>query len=265
MSQSLQPLVHHRGNIGHSATPDERERHSVTQPQHDPWAAAGIDNTAQQTPPANQAPPANQGGGSQLATSYANKPSSLFSGGGEALPPSLFNLSHAPGTTFSGKIVAPPRDVHSTSHPNASKDGRRYPLYWVTDAQGNRRPGTEPTDPRTGEKNDPVKDTVVELQTDLRMTSAEMLAVNPNRDPNYVDDGKRVWQVSGSKRPKGHVAGQPTNPMRALLDAIEEAAGRLKIVDDESLVGKTLTVKRVQRLQPGVQTSPWTFVAKLDA
>lgn len=53
--------------------------------------------------------------------------------------------------------------------------------------------------------------------------------------------------------------------MRALLDALEAAVkAGVPITDDESMVGLKLTVRRVQRLQPGATTSPWTYVAKLE-
>lgn len=238
--------------------------------QNDPWAAAQA-YTAPQQAPQTYAPPAGQqyGGGeggsqaSSLAGSFAPQPGSgsqLFAPQGESLP-ALFTLTHAPGTEFRGKILSAPRDVQSTSYPRTPGDPR-LPLFWTTDPQGKRVPGPAPIDPITGKPNDKVMDTVVELQTDARLTPEERARTGRQ---DYQDDGRRIWQISGSKRPKGHELGKPTNSMRALLDAIEIAVkSGIKITDEESMVGLYLTVKRVQRVQPGVGTSPWTFVARLE-
>lgn len=239
----------------------------MTWPANDPWAAAAAPHA---TTAAQNDGQGGEGGGVQgsqsgLSGSYAapaGTASQLFSGPTGNFYPALFNKTHEPGTTFSGTIISPPKDVQSTSFPRNPGDPR-LPQYWCTDAQGKRAPGTDRVDPRTGQVNDPVMDLLVELQTDVRFDAATLAAIG--RPADYVDEGKRAWQVSGSKFPKGHVAGQPTNGMRALLDALEAAVkAGVPITDDESMVGLKLTVKRVQRLQPGVSTSPWTYVAKLE-
>jgi hypothetical protein len=210
------------------------------------------------------APAAGSGQGSNLSGSFASKGSSLFSGGNGNFYPALFNKTHAPGTEFSGIILTPPRDVQSMSFPRNPGDPR-LPQYWVTDpATGKRVPGTTAVDPITRLPNDPVQDLLIELQTEIRFDAATLAAIG--RDATYEDDGKRAWQISGKKRPAGHVAGRATNPMRAVLDAIEafnaDNPGR-KITDEESMVGLRLTARRVDRVQPGVSTSPWLYVAKL--
>jgi hypothetical protein len=226
----------------------------------DPWAAAQV-ATAPVQPAATQQAPAQSG---NLAGSFAPKGSSLFSNGGNGnFYPALFNKTHAPGTEFSGVILTPPRDVQSMSFPRKEGDPR-LPQYWVNDpATGKRVPGTAPRDPISNEPNEPVMDLLIELQTETRFDAATLAAIG--RDTSYVDDGKRAFQISGKKRPAGHVAGQATNPMRAVLDAIEafNAAGTAKITDEESMVGLRLTVRRVDRIQPGVSTSPWLYVARI--
>lgn len=229
----------------------------------DPWAAAQSAGATQTTPaPTGQG--AQQGGSGNLSGSFASKGSSLFNGGNGNFYPALFNKTHAPGTEFSGIILTPPRDVQSMSYPRQAGDPR-LPQYWVTDAQGKRVPGTAPVNPITHQPNDPVMDLLIELQTDARFDAATLAAIG--RDATYVDDGKRAFQISGKKRPAGHVAGQPTNPMRAVLDAIEaynaNPASAGKITDEESMVGLRLTARRVQRIQPDVSTSPWLYVARL--
>jgi hypothetical protein len=225
----------------------------------DPWAAAAVATApaaGQQT--AGQAPQ----GSTSLAGSLASKGSQLFNNGGNGnFYPALFNKTHAPGTKFTGTILTAPRDVQSMSFPRNEGDPR-LPQYWVTDTLGKRKPGTDPVDARTGKPNDPVMDLLIELQTDIRFDAATLAAIG--RPSDFEDDGKRAFQVSGSKRPKNHVAGTPTNSMRAVLDALE-AAGRegLKITDEESMIGLKLDVIRVDRIQPGVSTSPWLYVARL--
>lgn len=227
----------------------------------DPWAAAAV-----ATAPATQSVYAGQqpapGASSTLAGSLAPKGSQLFNNGGNGnFYPALFNKTHAPGTKFTGTILTPPRDVQSMSFPRNEGDPR-LPQFWVTDAIGKRKPGTDPIDVRTGKPNDPVMDLLIELQTDIRFDAATLAAIG--RPADFVDDGKRAFQVSGSKRPKGHVAGTPTNAMRAVLDALE-AAGRegLKITSEEDMIGLKLDAIRVDRIQPGVSTSPWLYVARL--
>jgi hypothetical protein len=220
----------------------------------DPWAAAAVATAPAATQPAQ--------GSSTLAGSLAPKGSQLFNSGGNGnFYPALFNKTHAPGTKFTGTILTPPRDVQSMSFPRNEGDPR-LPQFWVTDAIGKRKPGTDPIDVRTGKPNDPVMDLLIELQTDIRFDAATLAAIG--RPADFVDDGKRAFQVSGSKRPKGHVAGTPTNAMRAVLDALE-AAGRegLKITSEEDMVGLKLDAIRVDRIQPGVSTSPWLYVARL--
>jgi len=240
----------------------------------DPWAAAQVQTAPampqrgdeHQTAPwsdrqAGQGQQQSNGGGS-LSGSFASKGSSLFNGGNGNFYPALFNKTHAPGTEFSGVILTPPRDVQSMSYPRNPGDPR-LPQFWVTDAQGKRVPGTAPVNPITHQPNDPVMDLLVELQTDVRFDAATLAAIG--RDATYVDDGKRAWQINGKKRPANHVAGQPVNPVRAVLDAIEayNTTATKKITDEESMVGLRLTARRVERIQPGVSTSPWLYVARL--
>lgn len=218
----------------------------MTQP--DPWAASAAQPAA--TTQADTA--------SSLAGDYAPEPpkqSSLFGPTIETLP-SLFTLQHAPGTEIKGKILSEPRDVHSTCHPTQSPDKKsRLKQYWVTDPTTQKRvPGLAPVDPQTGKPNDPVMNLVISLQTD-------------QRDPQIEgDDGRRSWFIQGSaKPPKGHVLGAPvTSSKLAILDALKLAAqAGVGITSDQDMIGKFLTVRRIEREQPGVQTSPWKWQARI--
>jgi hypothetical protein len=241
----------------------------MTQTANDPWAAAAMPqgnpaagNIA--TPPAAAAAPTGSGLGDSYA-SPASTGSGLFGGEGQESLPALFNLLHTPGTEFRGKILTPPKAVQATCHPNASPIGQRQKQYWVTDSTGKRKPGLDEIDPRTSKPNDKVMNTVVELEISERFTTEQLQYLASNGREDYVDDGRRVWTVTGPKRPKGHKTGEPTNAMRAMLDAIEAAVkGGLRITCDEDMEDLFLTVRRVQREQPNVPTSSWTYLAKLE-
>lgn len=227
----------------------------MTQP--DPWAASAAQPASTRehsTASAYGQPDA----ASSLASDYAPEPpkqSSLFGPTIETLP-SLFTLQHAPGTEIKGKILAAPRDVQSTCHPNQSPDGKsRLKQYWVTNpATGTRKPGLEPVDLRTGKPNDPVMNLVISMQTD-------------ERDPQIEgDDGRRSWFIQGSaKPPKGHVIGAPVASSKlAIMDALKLAAqSGVSITSDQDMIGKFISVRRVEREQPGVQTSPWKWQARI--
>lgn len=225
----------------------------MTQPVNDPWAAA--------SPVTHSAPAADYGqpadGGSSLGEGYQDKQSSLFGPTVESLP-SLFTLDHVPGTRIKLKITAKPKDVQSTCHPSQSPDRKsRLKQYWVTNpATGKRAPGLEQIDRATGKPNDPVLNLVISGETS-------------ERDPKIEgDDGKRSWFVSGSaKVPIGHQLGAPVaSSRRALLDALQLAVqAGVRITSDADMIGKTIEVHRVQRLEPGVTTSSWTWQARIAA
>lgn len=249
----------------------------MTQPVNDPWAAASATPQTQAPVSTREHSTASAYGqpdtASSLAGSYAPEPpkqSSLFGPTIETLP-SLFTLQHAPGTEIKGEILSEPRDVHSTCHPTQSPDKKsRLKQYWVTDPTTQKRvPGLAPIDVQTGKPNDPVMNLVISLQTG-------------ERDPQIEgDDGRRSWFVQGSaKPPKGHVLGAPTSSARlALLDAIKLAAqSGVRIASDQDFIkcaegcteqhthrarGLFISVRRIEREQPGVQTSPWKWQARI--
>ncbi len=199
-------------------------------------------------------------GASSLSDGYApeqSKQSSLFGQTIETLP-SLFTLSHAPGTRIKGRILAAPRDVQSTCHPSQAPDKTsRLKQYWVTDAATGRRiPGLLAVDPVTGKPNDPVMNLVISMQTEERDATIE------------GDDGRRSWFVSGSaKPPRGHRVGDPVlSARRAVLDALQLAtAAGLSITSDQDLVGKFIEVHRPARENPALSTSPWFWQARITA
>ncbi len=217
----------------------------MTQPSNDPWAAASA--TAQTGPPADE--------NTSLSDSFAPTGSGtgLFDEDTERAD-SLFTLNHAPGTKIKVKITAEPREVHSTCHPSQSPDKQsRLKQYWMRDPNtGKRAPGLAEFAP-DGSPNDKVENLVITGQTDERNPAVE------------GDDGRRSWFVSGSKYPpKGHKIGEPVLSGRiAVKDAIRLAiAGGMRMTCEADLVGKTIEVHRVRRLQPGVTTSSWLWQAR---
>jgi hypothetical protein len=139
-----------------------------------------------------------------------------------------------------GIITRAPYDVHSTTFGENAQ-----PKYWTpdwkvtTDAVG---PG--------GVANKPIKDTLVELQTDYRMDAAERTAIG--RAEDYEDEGVRIFYAGGQA-------------LKALREAIK-AAGKngIRITSGEAMVGLRLTVKRSgQKPNPGGNPS-WLYEAKIE-
>ena len=199
----------------------------------DPWAAA-------QAAPAQTAQPAQDGQAqSALAGSYqqpAAGPSRLFQAGSAA--PSLFNKTHFLGTERTGIITKAPYDLQQQDF------NEKKPKYWSLSKVGGKAFTTDPIDAPTGQRNRPAMGTHVELDTTYRLDANECAAIN--RDPSQVqtDDGKRVYVASNKWEYDAF--------KKAIAAAV--AAG-IPIVDDESLVGLRLTVKRA-RQQPNPGGNP---------
>lgn len=158
-----------------------------------------------------------------LHDSFAGETSQLFSDG-VAMPPSLLNKTHPLNTERSGKISAPPFDVHSTTF---GKGAERQKKYWAdSPLPDGEKITTSPTDHVTGKPLRPVKDTIVPLDTAYRFDQAECIAVS--RDPALEDDGLRGFYASGAD-----------------LKALRAEIGRLGLRNEQEMVGLTLTVKRV--------------------
>jgi hypothetical protein len=137
---------------------------------------------------------------------------SLFSG--EKLP-SLFNKTHTAGTERSGIIVKAPENRQSRFF----KEGGTGALkFWGNDGK--------PTDKDTGR---PVMDVVFVLDTDYRMTEAELAEAEMDED-----NGQRGVFASGDM-------------LRAIKDAIKKSGAKTRA----QLVGARLTLKRVGKVQKG--------------
>lgn len=161
-----------------------------------------------------------------LTNSFAGEQSQLFSG--PVLPPSLLNKTHGLGTERTGKISAPPHDVQARDF-----NTKQPKFFLATPTPDGKKVGPVPVDPTTGKPNNPVKDTVIELDTDYRFDAAECIAVG--RDANMPDDGKRAHYVSGDE-----------------LKQLRAEIRRLGIRSEQEMVGLTYTVKRVsQKPNPG--------------
>lgn len=154
-----------------------------------------------------------------LTESFAGEQSQLF--GGPVLPPSLLNKTHQLGTERVGTIAEAPYDVHSRDYSSKS------PKYWSKTRTPGQSPITfDPVDKTTGEKNEPVKDTVIVLDTTYRFDAAEAAAVG--RDINMPDDGKRAFYASGDD-----------------LKQIRAEIRRLGLRNEQEMIGLTFTVARV--------------------
>lgn len=200
---------------------DPSKRGNVNQPNAFAAAAA----QAAQSAPAQAADTAGN-----LTQSFAGEQSQLFSG--PVLPPSLLNKTHQLGTERTGKLTAAPYDVQARDF------NTKAPKFYLKtpDAQG-KKVGPVAVDPTTGEKNDPVKDTVIVLATDYRFDAAEAAAVG--RDANMPDDGSRAFYASGDD-----------------LKQLRSEIRRLGLRNEQEMIGLTLTVKRAgQKQNPGGNAS----------
>lgn len=178
---------------------------------NDPWAQAAGSN--------GQAGESSQG---DRQAAYGSGPSRLFApatGGA----PSLFNASHPVGTERTGIITKAPYDQQRTKL-GGPDNGK--PLFWPVGQGG------PTTDPESGRK---VMDTVIEIETEYVMDQDEAVALN--REKPYEGGARRVFVG---------------REIEAFMKAIEDANRRgVGLVDDDSMVGKRLTVKRIsQRPNP---------------
>lgn len=155
---------------------------------------------------------------------------SLF--GGEKLP-SLFNKTHVTGTTRAGIIIKPPTKRQSRFF----KEGGRGALkFWGADGK--------PTDKATGPggaPNRPVMDEVFTLDTDYRMTPAELSEAEMDED-----SGQRGVFASGDM-------------LRAIREAIKKSGAKSR----PELVGARLTLTRVGKVQKG-DYKGWKWDAGLE-
>lgn len=165
-----------------------------------------------------------------LVNSFAGEKSQLF--GGAVLPPSLLNKTHGVGTERTGKIKEAPHDVQARDF------NSKLPKFYLKTPEQNAsgrmvKVGTTAIDPTTGEKNDPVKDTVIVLDTEYRFDAAECAATG--RDPSMPDDGTRAFYASGDD-----------------LKQIRAEIRKLGLRSETEMIGITFTVKRVgQKPNPG--------------
>lgn len=160
---------------------------------------------------------AQQGESRQAA--YGSGPSRLF--GNEGGAPSLMNKSHPVGTKRSGIVTKAPYDQQRTNMKGEL-------LFWVA---GQKSPQPVAVDPNTGQKNRPVMDTVVEIDTEYTMDQAEALALN--RDTPYEGGARRVF------------VGKELKAFKEAIGAAVKAG--VPLTCDEDMVGKRLTVHRVSQ------------------
>jgi hypothetical protein len=181
---------------------------------------------ARQASQGNTAPAA--GNGSSLMEDDGNGGSSLF--GGEKLF-SLFNITIPGSAERTGIITKPPRDKHSTNRAGERK-------YWDADAKK----------VVTFDTGRPFMDTVIVLQTEYRLTPAEVEALGV--DPLDVEDDKGMRGIFASGD---------------LKDAIKKAIKQARVRTESEMVGMRLTVSRGKKVDiPGGKTK-WTgATAKLE-
>lgn len=216
----------------------------------DPWAVASVP-TGQQ----------DQGGGSALAGAFdsgqaqGGGSTALFANAG--LAPSLFNKTHFVGTERVGIITKAPYERQSLDF------NSRQPKYWslsrVGGERGDRAVTTDSIDKPTGKPNRPVMDTLIDLDTEYRMTEQEIQAVGGNRDVSFAsqDDGKRVYAVSAKD------ALDSFRKAIAEFNADPANAGHT-LKSEADMVGLRLRVKRTGQ-KPNAGGNPsWLVATKLE-
>lgn len=210
----------------------------MTQPVNDPWAAASA-------APASVAAQASPAADNSIAGGFgAAAGGSLLFGQGPAAP-ALMNKTHPLGTERGG-IITKMSDVQD-------KDFRsKLPKFFSRSKVDGKGVTTDAIDGPTGQKNDPVMVTHIELDTDYRITEAECIATE--RDVSYVgqDDGKRIEVVGGFD-------------FKPFREAMEDARKRgINLATPADLIGKRLTVKRAaQKPNPGGNPS-WIKAYRID-
>lgn len=153
-----------------------------------------------------------------------NEYDSLF--GGQKLP-SLFNATHGAGTERSGIIVKAPEKRQSRFYKAGGLGALKF---WGADGK--------PTDKVTDR---PVYDEVFVLDTEYRMTEAELAEAEMDEDP-----GQRGVFASGDL-------------LRAIREAIKKSGAKTR----QQLVGARLTLKRVGKVQKG-DFKGWKWDASLE-
>lgn len=155
--------------------------------------------------------------------------------GGEKLP-SLFNKTHGVGTERSGIITKAPEDRQSRFF----KEGGVGPLkFWGLDGKP-----TEDAVGLGGKPNRPVMDTVFVLDTEYRMSEAELAEAGMDED-----NGQRGVFAGGDL-------------LKAIKSALKESGARKRA----DLVGARLTLKRAGKATKGnFKAWVWTASVELDA
>jgi len=152
--------------------------------------------------------------------------------GGEKLA-SLWNKSHGVGTTRTGIILQPPKDIPSFMY--KAGGGRGDAKYWL-----DGKPTKLTVHPTTGVALDRVYDTLFVVQTDYRMTPEELLKSEMDED-----EGKRGWFAGGED-----------------LKAIKAAIRASGVKNREALVGMRLTGTRTGQAVKG-DFEVWQWSATL--
>ena len=169
-----------------------------------------------------------QGSSSSLTDEDGNGGSSLF--GGEKLY-SLFNKFVPGSEERTGIITKPPVDRQSTG-----VDG--FPKFWDPDTKT----------VVTHDTGRPLKDTVIVLQTEYRLTPQEI--EDRNIDPVDVEDDNGIRGIFASGD---------------LKDAIKKAIRQARVRTEKEMVGMRLTVTRGKKVDIGNGKTKWTgATAKLE-
>jgi len=196
--------------------------------QQDAWAAA------QTSPQSNAAAAGSAAGASLMPQGGELGGGSLFGGGKRR--PGLFNRTHFKGTERTG-VIRDIKDVHASFHPNEG-GGLKY---WPAGQSGK---GVKPTGNDVGmdgKPNRPVMDTVFILDTEYRLSPAEVSMLEFDAEAASGDEGERGWVVD----------------IRATQEAIKvyNASAPQPINNPAALIGKRITVRRL--MDPGVKGQAW--------
>jgi hypothetical protein len=206
---------------------------------NDPWKSAQAQTAQGQGQNGAQ-------GDTQLAEAYVPEPeteSQLFSGGGDSFP-ELFNKTHPLGTERTG-IITKVQDVHSRTYKVGAPGDLKY---WQ---EGEEKPVTKPVNPITGQRNRPVMDTVITVQTEYRVTDAECAAINRRREFVQQDTGMRRFTAGGFD-------------YKVTKEALQRDAVTLGLQKTSDLIGKRLTVKRVGQKPTSEGNASWVLEVKFS-
>jgi hypothetical protein len=153
--------------------------------------------------------------------------------GGERRP-SILNKTHGVGATVTGIIADVPYDKQSRFY--KANGGMGDLKFW-----GKEGKPTKDAIGADGKPNRPVMDTVVPIDTEYRLTAAELAEKEMDSD-----SGARSWSVGGGEE----------------LAAFRKAIRAARLSSRDQLVGKRITITRTGK-RPAGDFEAWLYDVKI--